>query len=84
MTDLERLGTQLAALEAALEAARQEPNGAHRRHVLAAVQRATSAVRRDHEELVTAVPHLRVIDGGRWITDGKYLKGSRETISRAL
>lgn len=65
MTELEKLGVQLDALETALEVATRQPVGPQRRRMLQSVQRAAGVARREHRECCAARPDLRVIHGGK-------------------
>lgn len=70
MTELERLGNQLDAIETALEVASRQPAGPQRRRMLASVQRAAGAARQEHRRSLTGAPDLRVIPGGKLTTSG--------------
>jgi hypothetical protein len=65
VTELEKLGVQLDALETALEVAARQPAGPQRRRMLQSVQRAAGVARREHRECCAARPDLRVIHGGK-------------------
>lgn len=81
MTELERLGTQLDAIETALEVAQREPSGPRRQRLLSSVQRATGAVRREHRRRLADAPNLRLITKGKLktdVTDGASEKRERK------
>lgn len=64
MTDLEKLGSQLAALESALEVAQRENAGDWHMRALGAIERGTAAVGRQYAAARRGRCHLKVIKGG--------------------